>query len=67
MNALAAATLLFNLAPPNAYYLSMRTSWGGGAWTNFHALPRTLAAVWPYAALAWCASRLRLVPRQRRL
>jgi hypothetical protein len=65
--ALAAATLLFNLAPPNAYYLSMRTSWGGGAWTNFHALPRTLAAVWPYAALAWCASRLRLVPRQRRL
>lgn len=65
--ALAAATLLFNLAPPNAYYLSMRTNWGGGAWTHFHALLRALAAVWPFAAMAWCASRLRLVRSNRRL
>lgn len=61
--ALAGATVLFNLAPPNAYYLSVRTSSGGGAWTNFHALLRGLAAVWPFVAVAWCASRLRFARR----
>jgi len=65
--ALAAATLLFNLAPPNAYYLSMRTSWSGGAWTNFHALLRAVATVWPFVAMAWCASRLRHARPRRRL
>lgn len=57
--ALAAATLLFNLAPANAYYLSMRSGWGGGAWTNFHGLLHALATTWPFAAIAWCAWRLR--------
>ncbi|MCD6732373.1 MAG: VanZ family protein [Burkholderiaceae bacterium] len=62
--ALAAATLLFNLAPPNAYYLSMRMSWGGGAWTNVHGLLRALATAWPFAAIAWCAWRLRTRARR---
>lgn len=65
--ALAAATLLFNLAPPNAYYLSMRTGWSGGAWTNFQGLLRALVTVWPFLAMAWCASRLRFAPPRRRL
>lgn len=63
--ALVTATALFNLAPPNAYYLSMRTSWGGGAWTNFHGLLRALSTAWPFAAMAWCAWRLRRTARRR--
>lgn len=55
---IAVATVLFNVAPPNEYYLWMRANWGG-PWANFHALLRALATVWPYAALAWCAWRLR--------
>lgn len=65
--AIAIATLLFNLAPPNAYYLSMRAGWSGGAWTNFHGLLRALAIVWPFAAITWCAWRLRDAPRTPRL
>ncbi|MCL4184298.1 MAG: VanZ family protein [Burkholderiaceae bacterium] len=65
--AIAAATLLFNLAPPNAYYLSMRATWSGGAWINVHGLLRALALVWPFAAIAWCAWRLRDAPRIPRL
>lgn len=55
---IAVATVLFNLAPPNEYYLSMRAHWAG-EWTNFHGLLRALATVWPFAALAWCGWRLR--------
>ncbi len=58
IGAIAAGTVLFNLAPPNEYYLAMLASWGG-AWTNFHGLLRALATIWPYAAIAWCAWRLR--------
>jgi hypothetical protein len=65
--AIVVATLLFNLAPPNAYYLSMRATWNGGAWINFHGLLRALAVVWPFAAIAWCAWRLRDAPRTPRL
>lgn len=55
--ALAVGTLLVNLAPPNAYYLSMRALWDG-AWVNFHGLLRAVATLWPFAALAWCGRRL---------
>ncbi|MCL4773764.1 MAG: VanZ family protein [Burkholderiaceae bacterium] len=64
MAALALATALFNLAPPNAYYLSMRTNWGGGAWTNFHGLLHALATAWPFVAIAWCGWRLRTGARR---
>lgn len=64
--ALVAATALFNLAPPNAYFLSMRAG-GAGAWLHFHALLRALALVWPYAALTWCAWRLRYAAQGPRL
>lgn len=64
--AIAAGTVLFNLAPPNEYYLGMLANWGG-AWTNFHGLTRALATIWPYAAIAWCAWRLRSLRRVRRL
>ncbi|MBN9463006.1 MAG: VanZ family protein [Burkholderiales bacterium] len=65
--ALVAATVLFNLTPPNAYFLSMRAGGSGGAWLHFHALLRALALVWPYAALAWCAWRLRFAALGPRL
>lgn len=57
IGAIATATVLVNLAPPNEYYLSMRAHWGG-AWTNFHGLLRAIATLWPFAALAWCGRRL---------
>lgn len=63
--ALGVATALFNFAPPNAYYLSMRSSWGGGAWTNFHGLLHALATAWPFAAMAWCGWRIRTTARRR--
>ncbi|MGD9942630.1 MAG: VanZ family protein [Burkholderiaceae bacterium] len=59
IGAIAAATLLYNLALPNAYYLSMRAGWNQGVWVNFHGLLLGLAAIWPFAALAWCFWRLR--------
>ncbi len=54
--AIAAGTVLVNLAAPNEYYLSMLAHWEG-AWTNFHGLLRALATLWPFAALAWWARR----------
>ncbi len=67
MSAIVVATVLFNLAPPNAYFESMRAAWSGGATTHFHALLLALTLAWPFAALTWCAWRLRLVPRNQRL
>ncbi len=55
--AILIGTVLVNLAPPNAYYLSMRALWEG-AWVNFHGLLRAVATLWPFAALAWCGRRL---------
>jgi cytoplasmic iron level regulating protein YaaA (DUF328/UPF0246 family) len=49
--------VLVNLAPPNAYYLSMLAHWEG-EWANFHGLLRALAALWPFAALAWWGRRM---------
>ncbi len=63
--ALVVATTLFNLAPANAYYLSMRSGWGGGAWINFHGLLHALSTAWPFAAIAWCARRLGKTARRR--
>ncbi len=56
--AIVAATALYNLASPNAYYLSMRAGWNQGMWVNFHGLLRGMATIWPFAALAWCGWRL---------
>ncbi len=63
--ATALGTVLVNLAPPNAYYLSMLAHWEG-EWTNFHGLLRALAALWPFAALAWWARQIHARPRQPR-
>lgn len=57
VGAIAIATVLVNLAPPNEYYLSMLARWDG-AWVNFHGLLRAVATLWPFAALAWCGRRL---------
>jgi len=55
--AIVLGTVLVNIVPPNAYYLSMLAHWEG-EWTNFHGLLRALATLWPFAALAWWARRV---------
>lgn len=62
--ALAGATLLANLAPPNVYFLSSMASWHEGGWANVNGLLRALAIVWPFAAIAWCLVRLRRYVRR---
>ncbi|MCM5570968.1 VanZ family protein [Burkholderiaceae bacterium FT117] len=57
--ALAAATALYNLAPPNVYFASTMAAWNQGEWANLNGLLRALATVWPFAAIAWCVLRLR--------
>jgi hypothetical protein len=57
--AFGCATVLSNLAPPNVYFQSTLAAWDQGGWANVNGLLRALAIVWPFAALAWCAIRLR--------
>lgn len=57
--ALALATVLFNLAPPNVYFQSTMAAWNQGQFVNLNGLLRALACVWPFAAIAWCLGRRR--------
>lgn len=57
--ALAIATVLHNLLPPNVYFESTIAGWQQGGWTNVNGLLRALAVVWPFAAIAWALWRLR--------
>src|SRR5690606_37361114 len=57
--ALALATALYNLAPPNVYFQSTMASWNQGELANLNGLLRALATVWPFAAIVWCLARLR--------
>lgn len=58
--ALALATTLYNLAPPNVYFQSTMAAWNQGELANLNGLLRALAIVWPFAAILWCLARLRL-------
>jgi len=57
--ALALATTLYNLAPPNVYFQSTLAAWNQGELANLNGLLRALAIVWPFAAILWCLARLR--------
>lgn len=56
-SAIALATVLFNLAPPNVYFQSTMAAWNQGQFANLNGLLRALACVWPFAAALWCLSR----------
>jgi VanZ family protein len=62
---LMAATVLVNIAPPNAYLAAIQSVWSQGHFLNFNGLTRLVSTVWPFAALAyliWLASRRARAP-----
>lgn len=61
--ALLLTSLLTSVFPPDAYHDSTLRVWNQGAWRNFNGLLQGLAMLWPFAAIAWCAARLRTLKR----
>ena len=61
--ALLGTVVLSSTYPVDAYYESMLEGWDQGAWRNFNGLLRGAAMLWPFAAGAWCLSRLRALGR----
>jgi VanZ family protein len=59
IGAIAAAAVLTNLFPHDAYGAGTLLQWQRSAWRNFHGLLQAIAVVWPIAAIAWCALRIR--------
>jgi VanZ family protein len=51
--ALMAATALVNLAPANPYVAQALAVWPQGHFLNFNGLTRLVAALWPFAAVAY--------------
>jgi hypothetical protein len=49
--------------PEDPYHASMLQRWDRGAWRNFDGLLEGTALVWPFAAILWCALRLRALRR----
>lgn len=52
-SALVLSLLLVNLLPLNPYWAGVQIGWREGAYRHLNDLAQWLAAVWPYAALAW--------------
>jgi len=52
-SALLLSLLLVNLLPLNPYWAGVQVGWREGAYRHLNDLAQWLAAVWPYAALAW--------------
>ena len=50
---LMAATVLVNLAPPNAYLAATLKLWQQGHFLNFNGLTRLVSALWAFIALAY--------------
>ena len=50
---LMAATVLVNLAPPNAYLSATLKLWQQGHFLNFNGLTRLVSALWAFSALAY--------------
>ena len=48
-----AATVLVNLAPPNAYLAATLKLWQHGHFLNFNGLTRVVSALWAYVALGY--------------
>jgi VanZ family protein len=51
--ALMAATALVNLSPANPYLAQSLAVWPQGHFLNFNGLTRLVAALWPFAAIAY--------------
>jgi VanZ family protein len=51
--ALMAATALVNLSPANPYLAQVLAVWPQGHFLNFNGLTRLVAALWPFAAIAY--------------
>jgi len=51
--ALMAATALVNLAPASPYLAQVLAVWPQGHFLNFNGLTRLVAALWPFAAIAY--------------
>ncbi len=51
--ALMAATALVNLAPASPYLAQVLAVWPQGHFLNFNGLTRVVAALWPFAAIAY--------------
>jgi len=52
-SALLLSLLLVNLLPLNPYWAGVQVGWREGAYRHLNDLAQWLAAVWPYAAMAW--------------
>lgn len=63
--AIALTALLTSVFPPDPYHASMLQRWDRGAWRNFDGLLEATALVWPFAAILWCALRLRALGAHR--
>ncbi|MFP5460674.1 MAG: VanZ family protein [Gammaproteobacteria bacterium] len=61
--AIALTALLTSMFPEDPYHASMLQRWDRGAWRNFDGLLEGTALVWPFAAILWCALRLRALRR----
>ena len=48
-----AATVLVNLAPPNAYLAATLKLWQQGHFLNFNGLTRLVSALWAFVALGY--------------
>lgn len=58
MVVLVAQLLLLNAAPQSPYFAITLQSWEQGRFIHFHGLAQWVGWVWPYASLAYLASRL---------
>ena len=61
--AIGVTALLTCVFPVDAYYESALGHWDRGAWRNFTGLLETATLLWPFAAMSWCAVRLRALRR----
>lgn len=57
--AIALTAVLTSVFPADPYHASMLQRWDRGAWRNFDGLLEAAALAWPFAAILWCAMRLR--------
>ncbi|GEM_PF-28155 len=60
--ALAAGTLLVNLAPPNPYSITALATWRQGHFLNFNGLTRVAATLWPFLVLPFLLLAARRPP-----
>ena len=56
---LAALLVIVGQAPADPYFMASLQSWEQGRFVRFHGAALWIGRLWPYAALAWLAARLR--------